>query len=154
MVLTLYRIARRLHRLGIPVLPRVLYVVNRIVFSVVLPPSAVLGRNVILGYRGLGIVIHRDAVIGDNVTIGPHATIGGRSGFKRVPIIGNDVLIGVGACVLGPVKVGDGASIGANAVVLVDVPAGAVAVGVPARIVPSAARAAGTSGEVRCHAIE
>jgi serine O-acetyltransferase len=135
MVLTVYRIAHRLHRWRVPLLPRVLYIVNRILFSLVLPPSAVLGRNVLLGYRGLGIVVHRDAVIGDNVTIGQHATIGGRSGFSEVPRIGNDVLIGAGACVLGPVRIGDGASIGANAVVLSDVPAGALAVGVPARIV-------------------
>jgi serine O-acetyltransferase len=140
MVLTLYRIAHCLHRWRVPLLPRCLYVVNRMLFSLVLPPSAVLGRNVVLGYRGLGIVVHRDAVIGDNVTIGQHATIGGRSGFSAVPCIGNDVLIGAGACVLGPVRIGDGASIGANAVVLADVPAGALAVGVPARIImPKAA---------------
>ena len=120
---------------GVPVLPWLLYVFNRLVFSVVLPPSAIVGRNVVFGYSGLGIVIHKRAKLGDNVIISPNVTIGGRSLHSDVPVIGNDVIIGAGACILGPVLVGNGARIGANAVVLNDVPPRGVAVGVPARVV-------------------
>ena len=100
-----------------------------------LPPSAIVGKNVIFGYSGLGIVIHKRARLGDNITISPNVTIGGRSLHSEVPVIGDDVIIGAGACILGPVFVGNGARIGANAVVINDVPPCGVAVGVPARVV-------------------
>lgn len=132
--LKIYRTARWLHVRGVPLLPKLLYVVNRMAFGVVLPPSAELGYGVVLGYQGLGIVIHEACVIGNRVTIGTGVTIGGRSGHARVPRVGNDVLIGSGAKVLGPITIGDRARIGANAVVIRDVPAGALAVGVPSRI--------------------
>ena len=83
----------------------------------------------------MGIVIHRRVVIGDNCEIAQHVTIGGRSGHADVPVIGNQVFIGAGAKVLGPIRIGDGAIIGANAVVLKDVPPLAVVAGVPARII-------------------
>jgi len=134
-MLALYRFYRWLHLCRVPVLPVLLKYVNRIVFSTVLPPSARVGRNVRFGYGGLGIVVHANAVIGDNVVISPNVVIGGRAGQREVPVIEDDVLIGAGACILGAVRIGRGAQIGANAVVLADVPAGAVAVGVPARIV-------------------
>lgn len=137
MVINIYRLAHFLHEKGVPWLPWFLKVVIRIVFTMALPPSVKLGKNVTLGYQGLGIVIHARAVIGDNVVVGPNVTIGGRSGHHAVPVIGNDVVIGAGACILGPVVVGDHASIGANAVVLQDVPSYATVVGIPARIVRS-----------------
>lgn len=136
MLIRLYRLSHWLHTHRVPWVPRLIYVFNRIVFGVVLPPSVRLGRNVILGYQGLGIVIHQRAVVGNNVVIAPGVIIGGRSELPDVPVIEDDVLIGAGACVLGPVRVGRGARIGANAVVLADVPAGALAVGVPARVIP------------------
>jgi len=109
--------------------------VNRIVFSTVLPPSAVIGRGVLLSYEGLGTVISRKAVIGEQAIIGAGVTIGGRSGHDAVPEIGAGAMIGTGAKILGPIKVGRYASIGANAVVLDDVPDYGVAVGVPATTV-------------------
>jgi serine O-acetyltransferase len=130
-----YRLARWLYLRRVPWLPRLLYIFNRIVFSVVLPPSAEVGRNVIFGYSGLAITVHKRARIGNNVTVGPNVTIGGRSGLIPVPVIEDDVWIGAGACILGPVTIGRGAQIGANSVVLCDVPTGATAVGVPARII-------------------
>jgi serine O-acetyltransferase len=135
MLMIMYRTAHALHRWRVPVLPKVIYAINRICFSVVLPPSAVIGRNVILGYKGLGIVIHQRAVIEDDVNIGPGCVIGGRSNHHRVPLIKQGALIGAGAKVLGPVTIGRNARIGANAVVLQDVPDGGVAVGIPARLV-------------------
>lgn len=131
----IYRIARWLYLRNVPWLPRFLYICNRLAFAVVLPPSAAVGRNVVFGYSGLGIVIHKRARIGDNVIIGPNVTIGGRSGHLEVPVIEDDVLVGAGACIIGPVTIGRGAKIGANAVVLCDVPAAFSAVGNPARLI-------------------
>lgn len=133
-MLKIFRLAAWLHRCRIPLLPRLLYVLNRILFAVVLPPSVQMGKGVLLAYSGLGTVVHARAVIGDNVKVAQNVTIGGRAGHHAVPVIEDGVEIGAGACVLGPVVIGRGASIGAGAVVLKDVPAGAVAVGVPAVI--------------------
>jgi serine O-acetyltransferase len=135
MLILMHRIAHALHRARVPVLPKLIYVFNRIVFAVVLPPGVVLGRNVILGYKGLAIVIHHRAVIEDDVNIGPGCVIGGRSHHERVPVIRQGALIGAGAKVIGPVVVGRHARVGANAVVLEDVPDGGVVVGIPARLV-------------------
>lgn len=134
MVLLLHRMAYGMLRLRIPLLPRLIYGVNRIVFGVVLPPTVKLGKDVVLGYSGLGTVIHARAVIGNRVTIGAGITIGGKTPHHDVPVIEDDVDIGAGARILGPIRVGRGAIIGANAVVVKDVPAGAVVAGVPARI--------------------
>ncbi|MBV8033895.1 DapH/DapD/GlmU-related protein [Roseateles sp.] len=133
-MIRIFRLASFLHRKRVPLLPRFLYVLNRILFSIALPPSVTLGRNVLFGYSGLGIVVHANCVIGNNVKISQNVTIGGRSGHVAVPVIEDDVEIGAGACVLGPIRVGQGAKIGANAVVLNDIPPGAVAVGVPATL--------------------
>lgn len=131
----IYRIARWCYLHNIPLLPKLIYAINRIFFATVLPPTAHIGKDVVLGYRGLGIVLHRQAYVGDRVNLGPKVTIGGRAGIPGAPRIENDALIGSGAHVLGPVRVGKGAQVGANAVVLQDVPDGATAVGVPARII-------------------
>ncbi len=144
-MLKVFRLAQLFHRAGIPFVPRWLYGLNRILFSVVLPPSVVVGRNVTFGYGGLGVVIHARCVIGDNVRIAQNVTLGGRSGHVDVPVVEDDVEIGAGACVLGPVRIGCGARIGANAVVLCDVPPGSVAVGVPASVVGRTKQLRGTN---------
>lgn len=135
MPVKLYRIARWLWLRRVPIIPQLIKIINRLVFSVVLPHSAHLGKGVLLSYQGLGTVIHRRAIIGDRVTVGTGVTIGGRAGHEAVPIIEEGAMIGSGAKVLGPVRIGRYASIGANAVVLSDIPDYAVAVGVPARVV-------------------
>lgn len=131
-MILIFRLSSLLHQKRIPWVPRLLYGINRVLFSTVIPPSVVVGRNVLFGYSGLGIVVHARCVIGDDVKISQNVTIGGRSGYEMVPVIEDGVEIGAGACILGPVRVGRGAKIGANAVVLCDVPPGAIAVGVPA----------------------
>jgi serine O-acetyltransferase len=133
-MLAIHAVAHWLWKHKIPVIPRVLSVLNRLIFATQLPAGTRLGKGVRLNYSGLGTVIHARAVIGNNVEIGPGVVIGGRSKLYEVPIIEDDVQIGVGAKVLGPIRVGRGAVIGANAVVLHDVPAGAVVVGIPARV--------------------
>lgn len=135
MPVKLYRLAHWLWRHGVPIIPQLLKITNRLVFAVVLPPSAQLGKGVLLSYQGLGTFIHRHAVIGDRVVIGTGVTIGGRAGHIDVPVIEEGAMIGSGAKVFGPVRIGRFASIGANAVVLTDIPAYAVAVGAPARVV-------------------
>ena len=146
-MLAIHAVAHWLWKHKVPVLPRVLSIVNRLVFATQLPASTRLGKGVRLNYSGLGTVIHARAVIGNNVEIGPGVVVGGRSEIWEVPVIEDDVQIGVGAKVLGPIRVGRGAVIGANAVVLHDVPPGAVMVGIPARVLriePPSLRKTGT----------
>lgn len=133
-MLKIFRFAAWLHRHRVPVLPRLLYGLNRVMFAVVLPPSVIVGGGTRFAYSGLGTVVHARARIGSNVHIAQNVTIGGRAGHHPVPVVEDDVEIGVGASILGPVVIGRGARIGAGAVVLQDVPAGAIAVGVPARL--------------------
>ncbi|HEY1075522.1 MAG TPA: serine O-acetyltransferase [Fontimonas sp.] len=100
-------------------------------------PGARLGRRVFIDH-GVGVVIGETAEIGDDCTIYQGVTLGGTSltrGAKRHPTLGNSVVVGAGAKVLGPFTVGDGANIGSNAVVVRAVPPGATAVGIPARLV-------------------
>lgn len=112
---------------------KLISILVRLVFACQISPGVRIGSNLTLAYGGLGIIIHGDAVIGDNVSIGAHVTIGGNMGKGGVPKVGNRVRIGPGAQILGPVTIGDDVIIGANAVVLVDIPEGTTAVGVPAR---------------------
>ena len=99
-------------------------------------PGATIGKGLFIDH-GMGVVIGETTVIGDNCTIYQNVTLGGtgKDTGKRHPTLGNNVLVGSGAKVLGPFKVGDNARIAAGAVVLSEVPANATAVGVPARIV-------------------
>lgn len=130
-----YRLARWLAERRIPLLPRLIDYVNRLVFACWIPHEAKIGRGAVLGYGGLGIVIHQDSVIGEDVHIDQGVTIGGNATEFGVATIGNDVYIGAGAKILGPIRIGDHVVIGANAVVLEDLPSRCVAVGIPARVV-------------------
>jgi serine O-acetyltransferase len=134
-LLLLHSLAQWLWARRVPVLPRILCLLNRIVFATELPASVSLGAGVQLSYSGLGTVIHERAKIGSRVVIGAGVVIGGRNEIFDVPVIEDDVYIGVGAKILGPVRVGRGAVVGANAVVIDDVPALAVVAGVPAKVV-------------------
>jgi serine O-acetyltransferase len=99
-------------------------------------PGATIGRRVFIDH-GMGIVIGETAVIGDDCTLYHGVTLGGTSWNKgkRHPTLGRSVVVGAGAKILGPIDIGDDAKVGSNAVVVRDVPAGATAVGIPARIV-------------------
>lgn len=97
--------------------------------------QAKIGKGTKLGYGGIGVVIHKDSVIGDNCMIAQHVTIGGgNSRYPGLPSIGNNVHISHGAIVFGGITIGDNVVIGANAVVCKPVPDNAVAAGVPAKI--------------------
>ena len=84
---------------------------------------------------GVGVVVHARSVIGKNCLLGQNITIGGKSGWYEVPIIGDNVHISAGARILGPVKVGNNVIIGANAVVIKDVPDNCIVAGVPAKVI-------------------
>lgn len=131
--LDLHRAAHLLDVWKVPLAPRVLRKMIQFLYGSYIGTSAEIGSGTELAYGGLGIVIHPAAKIGRNVLVGPHVTIGGRSNSKGAPVIADDVKIGAGACILGDIRIGKGALIGANAVVTHDVPASAVVAGVPAR---------------------
>ncbi len=126
----------KLLRAPLSILYRMAFRRCRNVYGIELPYSAVIGRGVIIEHQG-GIVVHGCTVIGDGCTIRQNCTFGIRdkSDLAAAPVLGKGVDVGAGAVILGRVTLGDGAVVGANAVVLCDVPAGALAVGVPARIV-------------------
>jgi serine O-acetyltransferase len=132
----LHRVASRLHRRGIPVLPRLISHFGRLVTGIEIHPGATIGRGLFIDH-GMGLVIGETSEIGDGVTLHQGVTLGGtgKERGKRHPTLGNDVYVGVGAKILGAVRIGDGARIGAGAVVLNDVPPNTTAVGVPAKVV-------------------
>jgi serine O-acetyltransferase len=127
-----HRVAHALMGAGVPVAPRAIAYLTRAVTGVEIHPAAVIGSEFFIDH-GAGVVIGETAVIGDRVTLYQGVTLGG-TGFqrgKRHPTLGNNVTVGSGAKLLGPIGVGDGAKIGANTVVVEDVPPGATVVGNP-----------------------
>ncbi len=135
MLMRLHRTANFLYRKKIPFLPRAIYVLQYLVSNSAVPASVQIGKRTKFAYRGIGLVIHKEAVIGDDCMIGQGMTIGGRSKHIAVPIIGNNVYMGAGCRVLGPITIGDNVIIGPNSVVLEDVPSNCIVVGIPARII-------------------
>ncbi len=130
-----YLLYRLLYQLKIPFLPKILMFINRILFGVYVPPSAIIGAKTKFAYGGSGVVIHARAKVGRNCTIGPCSTIGGRSKIYNVPEIGNNVYIGGGSKILGDVKIGDNVVVGANSVVIKSVKKNCVVAGIPAKII-------------------
>jgi serine O-acetyltransferase len=131
-----YRVNPRILRLPLSFIYRVLKLSSQILTGIDLPCEVILVKRFCIEHFG-GIIVSGDAVFGDDCTIRNGVTIGlRRTGQRGAPIFGNRVDIGAGAVILGNIHVGDDVSIGANAVVLQDVPAGSIAVGVPAQIRP------------------
>jgi serine O-acetyltransferase len=127
-----HRVAHALHQAGVPLTPRLLANVMKAVTGVEIHPSATIGRALFIDH-GSGVVIGETAQIGDDVTLYQGVTLGG-TGFqrgKRHPTLEDEVVVGSGAKVLGPVKVGRRAKIGANSVVIHDVPENSTVVGNP-----------------------
>ena len=130
------RLSSKVVRAPFSVFYRTLYRGVRNIYGIELPYSSQLGRRVVIEHQGC-IVIHGSAVIGDDCILRHGVTLGNRNLERPLdaPCLGTGVSVGAGAKILGAVSIGDGAQIGANAVVFTDGPAGAVAVGVPARVV-------------------
>lgn len=111
--------------------------INRIVYCCDIAYQVDIHLSTKLPHQGLGVVMHPGIVIGESCTIYQHVTLGqthGEDGSDGVPVLGNHVMVGAGATVLGLIKIGNNVSIGAHAVVLCDVPDDAVVVGIPAKI--------------------
>ena len=130
-----HEVAHVLWKIKIPFFPRLLSQLARFITGIEIHPGASIGRGFFIDH-GMGVVIGETAVIGDNVTLFQGVTLGGtgKQTGKRHPTIGNNVVIGAGAKVLGDIMVGENSYIGANAVVLGDVPANSTVVGVPGHI--------------------
>ena len=135
----IHRISHFLWNNGLKWLGRFLSHLSRIITGIEIHPGAKIGNRVFIDH-GFGVVIGETTEIGDGCTIYQGVTLGGTSlykGTKRHPTLGRNVVVSAGAKVLGGFEVGDNAKIGSNAVVIKPVPAGATAVGIPARIIPS-----------------
>ena len=137
MLIHWYRFANWLWRHKVPFLPRIIYLLQYLLFNCSVPASCTIGKGTKFGYYGMAVVVHSRAVIGRNCVIGTCVTIGGRSKHVDVPVIGDNVYIGTGAKILGPVKIGNNVVIGAGAVVISDIPDNCVVVGMPAKVVKS-----------------
>ncbi|MDK8300016.1 MAG: serine O-acetyltransferase, partial [Actinomycetaceae bacterium UMB1218B] len=132
-----HRVSHSLWIRGVKLPARMLQSATRVMTGVDIHPGAQIGRRVFIDHA-TGVVIGETAEVGEDVVIFHGVTLGGvaMTPGKRHPTVGNHVMIGAGAKVLGPIEVHDGAKIGANAVVVKDVPCGNVAIGVPARLIP------------------
>ncbi|MBA3944299.1 MAG: serine O-acetyltransferase [Herpetosiphonaceae bacterium] len=134
--IVLHRISHRLWTAGIPFVPRLLSQIARWLTGIEIHPGARIGKAFFIDH-GMAVVIGETAEVGDHVTLYQQVTLGGtgKQGGKRHPTLGNDIVVGVGASVLGAIQIGDGARIGAGSVVLKDVPPYSTATGIPARVV-------------------
>lgn len=125
-----YRVANRLFRWGVPFIPRAISQTARLYTGIEIHPGATIGRRLFIDH-GFGVVIGETATIGDDVTLYHGVTLGGRGwwvdekGSRRHPSVGDRVVLGAGATVLGPVHIGDDAAVGALSLVTSDIPAGA-----------------------------
>lgn len=137
MLIHLYRFNNWLYRHHVPLLPRFIWKLQYLLFNCSVPGSCVIGKGTKFGYGGIAVVMHARTVIGKHCMIGQGVTIGGKSGWYEVPVIGDNVHIHAGARIIGPVRIGDNVEIGANCVVVKDVPSNCVVAGIPARILKS-----------------
>ena len=130
-----HKLAHFLYRNNFKFLARLISQIGRLLTGIEIHPGAKIGIKLFIDH-GIGVVIGETATIGDNCTIYHNVTLGGtgKDKNKRHPDIGNNVMIGAGAKILGPIKVGDNAKIGANSVVLSDVPNNSTVVGIPGKI--------------------
>ena len=131
-----HRFAHRLYKWNIPLIPRIISYITRIITGIEIHPGAKIGRRCFIDH-GEGIVIGETTVVGNDVLIYQQVTLGGtgKESGKRHPTIGNNVILGAGAKVLGNITIGDFVRIGAGSVVIDNVPENSTVVGVPGRIV-------------------
>ncbi len=134
--LTAHRIANKLHKNGFYFTARALSQAARFFTGIEIHPGATIGKGLMIDH-GMGVVIGETAEIGDNCTIYQGVTLGGtgKDVGKRHPTLGNNVMVGAGAKVLGPLTIGDNSKVAANAVVLADITENSTAVGIPAKVV-------------------
>ena len=140
-----YRLAHRIHKNGHTFVARAISQTARFITGIEIHPGATIGRGLVIDH-GMGVVIGETAEIGDNCTLYQGVTLGGtgKDVGKRHPTLGNNVMVGAGAKVLGPFRIGDGTKIAANAVVLTEIPENCTAVGIPAKVVKKQGQKVGT----------
>lgn len=133
----IYRIGNWCHKKKIPIIPKVCFYINFLVFNSAIPSTCEIGEGTRFAYGAIGVVLHSNCKIGNNCMIGQNVTIGGKSGPNGggVPTIGDNCYISAGARLIGNVKVEDNSVVGANAVVLKDVPSNCIVAGVPSKII-------------------
>lgn len=131
----LYYISNWLYRHKIPILPIFFQGLIYLFFNSWIPYKCKIGKGTKIGYGGIAVVIHKDAIIGKNCIIGTCVTIGGNKANDSVPIIEDSCYIATGAKILGTVRVGRESFIGANSVVTKDIPARSLVSGIPAKII-------------------
>ena len=131
-----HRLAHTIFRWHIPVLPRLISHISRFLTGIEIHPGAKIGEGFFIDH-GMGVVIGETSEIGDNVTIYQGVTLGGTSHqrTKRHPTLGKNVVVGVGAQLIGDITIGDNTKVGAGSVVVTSAPANATVVGVPGRVV-------------------
>jgi serine O-acetyltransferase len=132
----LHRLAHWLHNAGVPLVPRVISQFSRLITGIEIHPGAQIGRRFFIDH-GMGVVIGETAVLGDDVLLYQGVTLGGtgKERGKRHPTLGNQVVVGTGAKVLGNITIGDQVKIGAGSVVVHAVPPHSTVVGIPGRVV-------------------
>ena len=130
-----YRISHSIYKKGLRFLPRFISAVGQFLTTIDIHPASQIGRRVFIDH-GSGVVIGETVIIGNDVLIYQQVTLGGvsTSKGKRHPTLGNNIVIGAGAKVLGNITIGDNSKVGANSVVVKDVPADSTAIGIPARV--------------------
>src|SRR6185503_10412958 len=131
-----YRMSHWLSIHHIPFLPRVISQIARILTGIEIHPSAIIGKGFFIDH-GMGVVVGETAEIGEYVTLFQGVTLGGagKERGKRHPTLGNHVVVGAGAKILGGIRIGDNVKVAANSVVLKSVPANSTVIGVPARVI-------------------
>ncbi|MEK6959224.1 MAG: serine O-acetyltransferase EpsC [archaeon] len=132
-----YRVMHPLAKIGVPILPRFVMTLAKVVTGVEIHPSAKIGKSFFIDH-GIGVVIGETAEIGDNCTLFHNVTLGGtgKHSGKRHPTLGNNVYVGTAATLLGPIKIGNNVKIGAETVIIMhDVPSNCTVVGAPGKIV-------------------
>jgi len=136
-----HRIAHWLWEKRVPIIPRLISHISRFLTGIEIHPGARIGSGFFIDH-GMGVVIGETTVIGNNVTLFQGVTLGGtgKEKGKRHPTLGNNIVIGVGAKVLGDIVIGDNVKVGANSVVLESVPPDSTVVGVPGRVVKQGGR--------------
>jgi len=132
----MYRLAHWIHERGVPIIPRLISHLARFLTGIEIHPGAKIGRRFFIDH-GMGVVIGETSEIGDDCMLYQGVTLGGtgKERGKRHPTLGNGVVVGVGAKVLGAITLGDNVLVGASTVVLKDVPPNSTVVGVPGRVV-------------------
>lgn len=133
--LFLHRIAHCFYKVRLYLLARIICEISRLLTGIEIHPGAKIGKRLVIDH-GMGVVIGETAVIGDDCLIYHGVTLGGTNytDTKRHPTIGNHVILGAGAKIIGNITIGDNCKVGANSVLTKDIPSGTTAVGIPAQI--------------------